>query len=215
MRRRGRKAPPRESGAVWQIIYMDLMTTMMVFFVILWSVERKTADAQTNTNVSMTVGDQTVRMVNLPGDILFASGKTQLGDEGKAVFARLFGEDPGAVLSFDQGGLARRQLVIHGHTDEVGKKDENFRLGFERAWSVYQEIRKYSEEVPDHVVICTHANNSPSQSVPVIEGALTDEQREAVKAVRGKNRRITIEDQLLNALEPEGDGEAATPAAEP
>jgi flagellar motor protein MotB len=196
VRRGGRRLGSRRAGPVWQIIYMDLMTIMMVFFVILWSVERKDAEAE-GIGVSMTIGDQTVRMVHLPGDVLFASGRTELGAEGREVFARLFGDDPGAVLSFDQGGVARRRLVVHGHTDAVGDKDENFRLGYERAFSVYQEIRKYGAEVPDNVVICTHADNSPAQAVPVIAGPLSAEQRQALREAHGKNRRITIEDQLL------------------
>ncbi len=198
--RQFRKSPPRKAGAFWQIIYMDLMTTMMVFFVILWSVERRQADASKsdNTGISNTFGNETVRMVNLPGDILFGSGKTELGDEGRAVFERLFGDDPGAVLSFDQGGLAQRKLVIHGHTDDVGDKDENFMLGYQRAFAVYKEIRKYGGEVPDHVVICTHADNTPAVPVPVATGPLTDEQKEAIRRARAKNRRITLEDQIIS-----------------
>jgi flagellar motor protein MotB len=196
VRRGGRKLVPRRAGPVWQIIYMDLMTIMMVFFVILWSVERNEAESD-GIGVSMTIGDQTVRMVHLPGDVLFASGRTELIPEGREVFARLFGDDPGAVLSFDQGGVARRRLVVHGHTDSVGDKDENFRLGYERAFTVYQEIRKYGAEVPDNVVICTHADNTPAQPEPVIAGPMSPETRAALREVRAQNRRITIEDQLL------------------
>jgi flagellar motor protein MotB len=188
---------PRDAGGIWQIIYMDLMTTMMVFFVILWSAEQGAADQQ-YTGISHTIGDQTVRMVHLPGDILFASGRAELAPEGSQVFQRLFGDDAGAVLDFDQGGLARRQLVIHGHTDEVGDKDENFLLGYQRAYSVYEEIRRFSGEVPDHVVICTHADNTPTEVVPVIDGTPTDEQRQAIREARARNRRIAIEDQIIN-----------------
>lgn len=200
------RARRRESGhgggATWQIIYMDLMTTMMVFFIILWSAETGSKDSDLE-GISPTIGDQTVRMVHLPGDILFASGQSTLSKEGEDVFERLFGgEGADAVLSFDQGGLARRQLVIHGHTDAVGDKDENFMLGFERAWAVYQEIRTYSGELPDHVVICTHADNTPKRVVPVVEGELTDEQRQAIREARAENRRITIEDQVINTAEP-------------
>ena len=190
-------ARKKSAGPVWQIIYMDLMTTMMVFFVILWTADRKTADDE-GGGISPTIGDQTVRMVHLPGDVLFASGQSTLSQEGGSVFSELFGDPASGVLQFDQGGLARRQLVVHGHTDAVGDKDENFRLGFERAWSVYREIRKYGEDVPDHIVICTHADNTPNQAVPVITGQVTDEQRQAIREAHSRNRRITIEDQLIN-----------------
>ncbi len=189
--------------SVWPIIYIDLLSQIMIFFVILWSLERKAAEAvveqqQMGLGVGVGTGNRTVRMVNLPGDVLFGSGKTELGPEGTQIFDKLFGGEAGAaVLSFDQGGLAQRKLAIHGHTDEVGDKDENFMLGFQRAWSVYKEIRKYGKELPDHVVICTHADNTPETVVPPIEGQLSEEQKQAIRAARGKNRRITIEDQII------------------
>lgn len=192
------KKSTRGAGATWQIIYMDLMTIMMVYFVILWSADQGKQPDEITAGISMTVGDQTVRMVNLPGDVLFASGQSRLSDGGRQVFDRLFGDDPGAVLSFDQGGLARRQLVIHGHTDAVGDKDENLALGYERAMAVYRQLRRYSPEVPDHVVVCTHADNTPAQVVPPATADMTDEQRAAIRAAHARNRRIAIEDQLVN-----------------
>ena len=85
--------------------------------------------------------------------------------------------------------------MIHGHTDDVGDKDKNFLLGYQRAWAVYQEIRKHGAEVPDHVVLCTHADNTPARALPTV-AAEKD-------AARAKNRRITIED-LVVQTKPEG-----------
>lgn len=198
-----RKSAPRKSGNVWQIIYMDLMTIMMVYFVILWSADsNKEADAQTQ-GISQTIGDQTVRMVSLPGDVLFASGQSNVSEEGRKVFAKLFGDKTADVLNFDMGGLVRRQLVIHGHTDSVGQKDKNLLLGYERAYAVYRSIQRFGAEVPGHVVLCTHADNTPVQELPVVKGALTDAQKQAIKDAHAKNRRITIEDQLVNKKEAE------------
>jgi len=134
------------------------------------------------------MGDQTARMVDLPGDVLFASGQTTLASDGRGVLDKLFGDPASGVLSFDQGGLAERKLVIHGHTDDVGDKDKNFLLGYERAYAVYQEIRRHGGEVPDHVVLCTHADNTPARALP--------EQGDKTEA-RAKNRRITIEDLVV------------------
>ena len=204
MRRRGIPIPPRRPRALWALIYIDLMTQIMVFFVILWSVERGEAAAPpaAGMGVGTGMGDQTVRMVDLPADILFASGKADVAGEGRGVFARLFGDPDSGVLDFDQGGLATRKLAIHGHTDDVGRKDENFRLGYERAWNVYQEIRKYGAELPDHVVICTHADNTPARDVPVTPSGEPDPaQRPAVERARAANRRITIED-IVIGLQP-------------
>ncbi len=192
MRRRLHASPKRSHGALWSIIYIDLMTQIMAFFVIVWSVDHGTKLTQTQpigTGVGM--GDQTVRMVDLPGDVLFSSGQTTLAADGKAILDKLFGDADSGVLSFDQGGLAQRKLVIHGHTDDVGIKDANFQLGYQRAYAVYQEIRRHSKEVPDHVILCTHADNTPARPVPPpISRTVADE-------ARAKNRRITIEDLVV------------------
>ena len=192
MRRRTRPSQRKSHGALWSIIYIDLMTQIMAFFVIVWSVEHGTKLTQTKSlGTGVGMGDQTVRMVDLPGDVLFASGQTALAPDGKDAIDKLFGDPDSGVLSFDQGGLATRKLVIHGHTDDVGAKDKNFLLGYERAWAVYQEIRRHSGEVPDHVVLCTHADNTPTK--PITPGEPASE----ADAARTKNRRITIEDLVV------------------
>jgi flagellar motor protein MotB len=207
MRHRRRASARKGHGALWSIIYIDLMTQIMAFFVIVWSVEHGTRVTQTpglGTGTGVGMGDQTVRMVDLPGDVLFASGQSAMAGDGKTILDKLFGDPASGVLSFDQGGLLQRKLVIHGHTDDVGVKDENFELGYRRAHAVYQEIRKHSKEVPGHVVLCTHADNTPARALPLspdgrpVERAVADE-------ARAKNRRITIED-LVVATRP---GEAA------
>jgi flagellar motor protein MotB len=200
-RRRG--SGKKSHGALWSIIYIDLMTQIMAFFVIVWSVEHGAKLTQTpSLGTGVGMGDQTVRMVDLPGDVLFASGQTAMAADGKGIVDKLFGDAASGVLSFDQGGLAQRKLVIHGHTDDVGAKDANFQLGYQRAYAVYQEIRRHSKEVPDHVILCTHADNTPSRALPV---PATD--RAAADEARSKNRRITIED-LVVATKP-GEGKPA------
>ena len=191
MRFRRKPSGKKSHGALWSIIYIDLMTQIMAFFVIVWSVEHGTRVTQTpSLGTGVGMGDQTARMVDLPGDVLFASGQTQLGPEGHAILTKLFGDPASGVLSFDQGGLAQRKLVIHGHTDDVGAKDANLLLGYQRAWAVYEDIRTHSKELPDHVVLCTHADNTPSRPVPAAGGAPAQE-------ARAKNRRITIEDLVV------------------
>jgi flagellar motor protein MotB len=192
VRRRARASTKRSHGALWSIIYIDLMTQIMAFFVIVWSVEHGTKVTQTpSLGTGIGMGDQTVRMVDLPGDVLFASGATALAQDGREVVSKLFGDPESGVLSFDQGGLAQRKLVIHGHTDDVGAKDANFLLGYQRAWAVYQEIRRHSKEVPDHVVLCTHADNTPARAIA------QDTPKPVADESRTKNRRITIEDLVV------------------
>ncbi len=184
----------RHGGSeLWQTAYIDLMTNIMIFFVIFWSLSQ----AQSK-GVSATVGDVTTRLVNLPGDVLFAQGQTALSDNGKSVIGKLFRDDSGAVLNFQTNGLVKRMLFIHGHTDGQGDKDKNFRLGFERAMATYKQIAQYGKDVPDHVVICSHADNLPVNEVPKGLDKATGFQKAAIDQANAKNRRIQIEDRMIN-----------------
>lgn len=181
----------RRSGDDWQVVYMDLMTIMMVFFVILWSISQGKDEG-----LSPTPGSETTHMVNLPADVLFKPGKSAMTAGGKEVFKKLLGDQPETVLNFDSGGLTRRRLVIHGHTDSDGKKSENLELGYKRALAAYREIKAYGPQLADNVTLCTHADNSPMQATPAISGKLTQAQRQSLIEAKSKNRRITIEDKI-------------------
>ena len=183
----------RTRGEPWMVIYTDLMTIIMVFFVILWSLNQGK-----DIGISETIGDVTARMITLPGDVLFPPGKYDLSDEGRGVFKNIFYDETGQVLNFQTGGLTKRLLGINGHTDGDGEKDKNLELGFQRAYSEYREVSKYSGELPDHVVICTHADNSPQVAVPRFEGDISKAQRDMLKASKSQNRRITIEDKIIS-----------------
>jgi flagellar motor protein MotB len=191
---RPRASRPRRAFDVWQIVYIDLMTNVMIFFVVLWAVS---AGAKKKGGISDTVGTETVKMVNLPGDVLFATGRSDVSEGGHEVFSKLF-SDSATVLNFDTGGLTKRMLVIHGHTDGDGKKDKNFELAFQRALATYHEIAQYGGAVPDHVVLCSHADNTPAQEVPALTGTLTPAEQTALDQAKAKNRRIVIEDKLVS-----------------
>jgi len=177
---------------------MDLMTIIMVLFVILWSINKGK-----DVGVSDTVGDVTARVIDLPSDILFPPGKTKMTKKGKSVIRQLFKDDEGTVLNFETSGLVKRMLVIHGHTDSDGKKGSNIGLGFSRALAAYREIKKYSKDIPDHVALCTHADNSTAVEVPKFKGKISKAQRNILRQAKAKNRRITIEDKLVNKFKVE------------
>jgi len=189
-----REPRQRRTFDIWQIVYIDLMTNVMIFFVVLWAVQSRPR----KSGISDTVGTETVKMVTLPGDVLFSSGKSDLTDSGHEVMSKLFSDDTHTVLNFDVGPLQKRMLVIHGHTDNEGQKEKNLDLGYQRALAAYREIAKYGTDVPDHVVICTHADNTPAEEVPAFGGTLSAVEQAAVKEAKSKNRRITIEDKLVS-----------------
>ena len=107
------------------------------------------------------------------------------------------------MLNFQTSGLTKRLLVINGHTDGDGEKDSNLELGFRRAFAAYEEVRNYSKDLVDNVVICTYADNSPQLEVPRFEGDISRAQRETLRQTKSKNRRITIEDKIINKFEAE------------
>ncbi len=76
MTRGVRLFPKTQRHSSWEVIYMDLMTIMMVFFVILWSLNKGKDDG-----ISETVGTETPRMIQLSSDILFEPRKVQVGFE--------------------------------------------------------------------------------------------------------------------------------------
>ena len=86
--------------------------------------------------------------------------------------------------------------MIHGHTDDVGNKDKNFQLGYERALAVYQEIRKHSKELPDHVD-AVHPRGQHADSPGTSRRGSRRQTRAAADEARAKNRRITIEDLVV------------------
>jgi outer membrane protein OmpA-like peptidoglycan-associated protein len=191
---RPREPRQRRTFDLWQIVYIDLMTNVMIFFVVLWAVQSRPR----KTGISDTLGTETVKMVSLPGDVLFPSGGSELTEAGHQVMSKLFNDETHTVLNFDVGSLQKRMLVMHGHTDNEGQKEKNLELGYQRAMAAYREIAKYGSDVPDHVVICTHADNTPAVEVPAFGGALSSTEQAAVGQAKAKNRRITIEDKLVS-----------------
>jgi outer membrane protein OmpA-like peptidoglycan-associated protein len=193
---RRREPRQRRTFDIWQIVYIDLMTNVMIFFVVLWAVQSRPK----KSGISDTIGTETVKMVTLPGDVLFASGKSDLTESGQQVMSKLFNDETHTVLDFDVGPLQKRMLVIHGHTDNEGQKEKNLDLGYQRAMAAYREIARYGSDVPDHVVICAHADNTPAVEVPAFGGTLSAAEQAAVREAKAKNRRITIEDKLVSRV---------------
>ena len=170
------------------------MTNMMVFFVIIWSLSHGK-----DKGISETAGDVTTRLINLPGDVLFSSVQTSLTSGGKGILGKLFKDETGrGILTFENNELTKRMIVFHGHTDSDGKKSANLSLGYKRALSAYEEIKRYNKDLPNHVTICTHADNSAKEEVPLFSGKISPEQRKIMREIKAKNRRISIEDRNVN-----------------
>jgi outer membrane protein OmpA-like peptidoglycan-associated protein len=175
------------------------MTNIMVFFVIIWVLSNGKGEG-----ISETTGDVTSRMIDLPGDVLFAPGQTALSKQGTDILKQLFQNPDGTgILSFEDSDIVKRLIVFHGHTDSDGEKKSNLHLAFLRAYSAYEEVQSYNPELPEHVIICSHADNSAKEDVPTATGAVSSEMKTIIKEIKAKNRRITIEDKSVNKFESE------------
>lgn len=79
-------------------------------------------------------------VIRLPGDVLFASGKTELRDEGEEVIGAV-----ADVIRKDEG-LAKRYFQVAGHTDNVplkgGRFGDNWGLSAMRAREVLVFLTK-------------------------------------------------------------------------
>ena len=61
-----------------------------------------------------------------------------------------------------------------------------------------EEIESYGPQITDHVVLCTHADNSPAQETPTFQGDITRAQSAALREAKARNRRITIDDKIVS-----------------
>lgn len=189
---------PPIQDLTWQAVYMDLITIVMVFFLILWALNNKANEKK---------GDITVNTVPIQGDKLFDTGKSRLKNGAEsAINSALFAQEApvpklGEILD-ENGETTSRQkiLMIYGHTDDVGNHKTNMRLGFERAFSVYERVIQKRDDFEGNVSVCTHGSNFPRARVEPVPEFLGQEQKKSLiednVIARQYNRRVTFE--LIN-----------------
>ena len=194
---------PEHEDSTWKIVYMDMITMLMILFLSLWVIDQGKAREPAKR------GDVTLTKVEIESDDYFMPGKFDLKKESLQKLNDLFFKGrnsfPAPGVDLEAGG--RRVILIHGHTDDQGLKDDNFELGFQRAMSVYHEIQRNVPNLADNVGICSFADNFPLEKVRTHQskGAapLTDRQIEEIMRKRRKNRRFELVGQFEEL--PEGD----------
>ncbi|MFD0960581.1 OmpA family protein [Paenibacillus chungangensis] len=90
--------------------------------------------------------DQSTGAIRFPGKILFATNSTELSDEGEQ-FLREFVPKYLKILMDDRFRSEIANILIEGHTDNVGTYMSNMDLSQGRAYSVFKFI--YSDELVD------------------------------------------------------------------
>ncbi|HEX2735673.1 MAG TPA: flagellar motor protein MotB [Polyangiaceae bacterium] len=135
------------------------------------------------TELGLTVEVRDNRMlIQLPGDVLFASGKEDLTDEGINILSQI------AEVVRNDEDLAKREFQVAGHTDNVpmrhGPLKDNWGLSAMRARSVLTFLVTPVEEKggglnPANWSAAGYASTDPIASNDTPEG-------------RAKNRRVEL-----------------------
>ena len=123
----------------WQSIYMDLVTLLMIFFILMWVVQQGGDGAPVDTNkiipfMKMEVGDKS-----------FVTGKAALSKDGdNELRAKLSKqENYKALLNLGYNKKKKKYyyITVHGHVDLNGSYDAG-QLSYRRANTVANVLRE-------------------------------------------------------------------------
>jgi chemotaxis protein MotB len=178
-----------ESQAIWVIAYSDMMTALMVFFLILWAYSALAGSKPRPTKAAEAVVSEQIRQdleavgavavsgrkmtVTLPSAVLFDPGSADLTENAKASLSKV-----ASAMS-----RSTAPIVVEGHTDDVpiqfSRWRSNYELSAARAFSVIQYLTGNLGIPPERLAARGYG---PFRSVVSND----------VEENRAKNRRIEI-----------------------
>ncbi len=178
---------------MWAVPYGDMMTSLMIFFLILFALTSLQQEALKVSENQLLVKklekfgkiSLTAEKINVtfPQDIIFSKGSPELSDNFKVAIADISGylrKNPGTV-------------IISGHADSSplrgGKYKDNWYLSAERGWSVGNELIKNGID-PKRLQIRGYGEFNPVAANSTDEG-------------KAKNRRIEMTILKIKTEEPE------------
>lgn len=189
----GRKAKQDEETSYW-LSFSDLMASVLIIFILLFVYNLIAYEESMNETEKMIQELTSTRMkiitmlqeefdkedidiiidpktgaIQLNESILFDSGKSQLKDEGKEFAEKFIPIYVKILLGNDEIKSQISQIIIEGHTDDVGGYLYNLKLSQERSLSVAQFLinpefdYKYKNEMEKYLTI-----NGRSYSEPIL-----------------------------------------------
>ena len=175
------------------------------------------SSALREANISATV-DPTSGAIALASDVLFATGESQLTDEGRSRIDAFLPVYLDVLFSEEYRGYVS-EIIIEGHTDSVGSYISNLLLSQQRAYNVASYVLAdgypyISEETRAHLRQVTTANGR-SESDLIYDADGTENQSASRRVVF--KFRLTDEQmvaQLQSILEG-GSAASAAPASTP
>ena len=188
-----KKSKQDEETSYW-LSFSDLMASVLIIFILLFVYNLVVYDESMNEREKMIQELTSTRMkiiamlqeefdkedidiiidpktgaIQLNESILFDTGKSQLKDEGKVFAEKFIPIYVNILLGNAEIKSQLSQIIIEGHTDDVGGYLYNLKLSQERSLSVAQFLLnpefnyKYKDEMEKYLTI-----NGRSYSEPIL-----------------------------------------------
>ena len=128
-----------EDGA-WQAVYMDLITLLMLFFLIMWIKQNGGDGVPVQTNKIIPFQKISI------GDSSFSPGRTKLKDDAvKDIYSIL--NDSTNIKALKNLGYSKENdkyyyITVHGHGSLSGDYEQNMSISLGRAQSVAEQVKK-------------------------------------------------------------------------
>ena len=222
-----RKKSQEEEAGFW-ISFSDLMASILIIFILLFvyklveyqaNLTEKEQQIQELTSTRVKIIemlqeefkkedidiniDPKTGTIKLNESILFDTSKSELKEEGKEFARRFIPIYVKILLGNEEVKSQLSQIIIEGHTDDVGSYMSNLKLSQDRTLSVAQFLLddefdyKYKKDLQEYITL-----NGRSYSEPILddEGSINrDASRRVEIKFRLKEEEILLE--IQNKLE--------------
>jgi outer membrane protein OmpA-like peptidoglycan-associated protein len=183
--------------STWQAVYMDLITLVMVLFLILWSIQEGGDGAPVETNNVVPFYKVTLK------DSSFPDGGTVFGGSERKKLIQYLTKterDDFTKLGHNRKDDSYYYITVHGHGSLTGTYEQNMNIAMRRAQSVadavkdaYKSIgtKEFKNKDPNKndrymISVCGHSYNFPkAQLDPTLTGKMRGEQQKV-------NRRVDV-----------------------
>jgi flagellar motor protein MotB len=193
--RRFRREPSEDS--TWQAVYMDLITLVMVMFLILWVIQVGGEGVPIDTRNIIPFAKLSLKDSSFPdGGVVFQGDeevklRNYLKQSERELFTR---------LGFSEEEDAFYYITVHGHGSLTGSFEQNMQISLQRAQSVADSIKHAYKELGHEsfpfrdksksdrfmISVCGHSYNFPIAELdPTLMGDLKKQQQSI-------NRRVDV-----------------------
>ena len=186
-----------KEDSTWKAVYMDLVTMVMVLFMILWAIQQGGDGTPVDTDKIVPFSKLTLK------DSAFPNGGTNFGGQERKDllnFITNVKKEDFSKLGYDQKEDKYYYITVHGHGSLTGNFEQNMNIAFQRAMSVAETIKDgYKKIGPDNfkfkdpskqdrymISVCGHSYNFPKAPLdPMLTGKMRAEQQKV-------NRRVDV-----------------------